>query len=143
MIVNDHMKHPILFAYYNASSANYKPMNGPPSAVPATQPLKGLGGLTTVENAAPFVQSGKPFSLGPRRALVVLCVEQALLATSLRPVPVQFPVECITNDEPLLVSGYMYDVGAGELCEPSRIPSWQSNRLLPVWSKPCCIVTSA
>lgn len=70
--------------------------------------------LTTVENAAPFVQPGKPFSLGPL-ALVVLCVEQALPATSLHPVPVQFPVECITNDEPLLVSGYMYEVGAGQV----------------------------
>eukprot|EP00438_Fugacium_kawagutii_P006883 Skav204952 [mRNA] locus=scaffold3104:103375:107907:- [translate_table: standard] len=70
--------------------------------------------LATPAGAAPFVSSPRGISVGSL-AIVVMSSEQMLPPSPHSPVKVQFPVECKTNAEPLLVSGYMYNVGAGAI----------------------------
>lgn len=92
------------------------PDGKPVSQLDLSQITAGASGivLTTVEKVTPYLQKGKAVSMGAL-AVVVLCVEQALPASPFVPVEVRFPVHCTGNDEPLLVTGFLFNLGAVEV----------------------------
>lgn len=74
------------------------------------------GIVSTTVDMAPFLQTA---SAGAP-AFAASCVERSLPVAGCKPTPVQFPVECVTNDEPLLVTRFMYNVGSVEVAKAKR-----------------------
>eukprot|EP00438_Fugacium_kawagutii_P026491 Skav202802 [mRNA] locus=scaffold326:834611:838825:- [translate_table: standard] len=70
--------------------------------------------LTTPAAASAYLQQAKPMSAGSL-AIVVVCVEHAVPDSVIKPQVVQFPVLMRTTEEPMLVTGYLYNLGAIEV----------------------------
>lgn len=71
--------------------------------------------LATPASAAPYLQSTQKISVSSL-AIVVLCVESALPQTVIEPQKVTFPVACRANDEPMIVTGFLFQLGAIKVC---------------------------
>ena len=67
--------------------------------------------LMTLATAGPYLRSGKQITTGALGLILIDCTPEQV-QTSLIAEPVKFPATCLANEEPLLIEGVLFQLGA-------------------------------